>query len=98
VGDHPFLPDWTLAPVELLREWLTEHPDSPLTDKMPVAGLVPGPPGMNLLEDLCARRPLGQPHASFLELWTGIPAAMWLSYETNYRADLARGAKDVTDA
>ena len=49
-----------------------------------------------LIREVLNREPLAAAHAAMLALGTGISAEFWLRYESNYRADLARGAKDTT--
>jgi HTH-type transcriptional regulator / antitoxin HigA len=97
MSPYPFDPDWTLAPAALLREWLEErgHTRGSLA-RAAGRGETDIKAGL-LTDDVLAKRPLGTAHAEMLERGTGIPARLWLSYEANYRRDLAAGRKDVTD-
>ena len=86
-----FSPDWTLAPAAALAEWMRENGTS--TDRL--SAYCASRAGV-LIREVLNREPLAEEHAAILALGTGISAQFWLRYESNYRADLARGAKDTT--
>jgi plasmid maintenance system antidote protein VapI len=88
---HPFAPDWTLRPGEALAEILIERQLSTeeagsLTGLRPedVEAVVRG--GLAIDERIAERLAKLGPSARF-----------WLNYQAHYEADLARGAKDVSE-
>jgi hypothetical protein len=88
-------PDWTIAPSEILDEWLEEKR---LTARGASAHCADPEVVMLAMREVYAREPLTQRHAELLAEATGIPARLWLGSEKNYRGDLAAGRKDVTEA
>jgi hypothetical protein len=93
MSEEPFNPDWTLAPLALLRELIGEDRGGALAtpDSLPEDE-------RRLLAEVEARDYLTPLHAALLERETGVPARVWTAYEKQYRADLAAGRKDTTDA
>lgn len=54
--------------------------------------------GLALITDVLERKPLTEVHAECLARGTFVPARFWLALEHNYRAGLAGGLKDASDA
>ena len=89
---RPFEPDWTLRPGVALAEILIDRhigaeelaASTGLAPEV-VAGVVHG------------TVPIDEVIAERLYAGLGISAGFWLNYQRNYDADLARGAKDVSD-
>ena len=93
-----FKPDWTLAPAAALREWMEQ--ENVTVGRLAMRCMEGGNllAARCLVNDVLAKRPLGERHAAALERGAGIAAQFWLNYERIYRADLARGATDTTPA
>jgi plasmid maintenance system antidote protein VapI len=91
-----FNPDWTIAPAGILQEemqvrclrlgQLAKIAAGDRTGDTLAAAM--------LIKDVLQRRPLTSVHAEALERATGVSAAMWLSLERCYRADLAAGRRE----
>jgi hypothetical protein len=88
-------PDWTIAPSDILGEWLQEKR---LTARGAAARCADPDATMLAMRDVYAREPLTQRHAELLAETTNVPARLWLNAEKTYRGDLAAGRKDVTEA
>jgi plasmid maintenance system antidote protein VapI len=95
-GQHPFRPDWTIAPGECLREWLKENGLSPEVAAARL-GRAHKAAGVQAIRDVLDRKPLIEGHAWRLEHVTDVPARFWLNFEHNYRAGLAAGLTDASD-
>jgi plasmid maintenance system antidote protein VapI len=96
-GAKPWEPNWTIAPGETLREWMSEHGlDIPVLAA--AAGKVTRDDAGLLIADVLARKPLTEAHAAALERCTGISARMWSALESNYRVGLAAGLTDVSES
>jgi HTH-type transcriptional regulator/antitoxin HigA len=88
---HPFTPDWTIRPGETLAEILIERHMSTadagrLTGLRPeeIEGVIHG--GTTVDERIAEHLAKLGPSAQF-----------WLNFQANYAADLARGAKDMSE-
>lgn len=94
----PFNPDWTIAPSETLREWISQNGLTIRIASVSAAdGHVTKDRAALLLAEVMEREPLTAEHADALERATKIPAQTWLNLERGYRADLEAGRKDVSD-
>jgi plasmid maintenance system antidote protein VapI len=94
--EHPFEPDWTIAPASMLRFYLEENNLSP---RVALAGSVPRhrrDEAAAMLQQVLDKQPLTGEHATLLANATGIPRQFWLTFEHNYRAGLAAGLTDAT--
>lgn len=84
-----FDPDWTIAPGEILKEWMEERNLTPrvmvtVLARMPVArieGIIAG------------TQKITKTDAEALEYGTAIPASLWLKMEDVYRRGLKAGKK-----
>jgi HTH-type transcriptional regulator/antitoxin HigA len=88
VAEYVFDPDWVVTPGETLKEYLEENN---LPRKLLCRQL-------NMTERqvsnlLTGRKQLTRPIAIRLELFTSIPATLWLNLERQYRKGLAEGKK-----
>ncbi len=88
---YPFEPDWTLRPGEALAEILIDRQMS--TEQ---AGSLTGlrPEDIEAVVSGSARID-GRIAERLARL--GPPAQFWLNYQAGYDADIARGAKDVSE-
>ncbi len=94
---HEFNPDWCLAPSECLKELLRENGISPHTLAIACGGKAHLDLALTLINDVLARKPLTQAHATMLaRAPVGPPAQFWLNFEHNYRAGLAAGLTDTS--
>jgi plasmid maintenance system antidote protein VapI len=91
-----FDPDWTLAPAAYLRDWMDENGLTPAALARQCGRGEADIKASLIIEDALGREPLLESHAGMLERGTGISAQFWLTLESNYRADLAAGRKDMT--
>jgi hypothetical protein len=89
---YEFDPDWTLAPIAIVRECITEGRGGRLATPAMLDATERA-----LFRQVQDKQPFGGPAADLLEKETGVPARMWINLETHYRADLAAGRKDTTD-
>ena len=94
---HEFRPDWTIAPGEILRDWM-EETGLKHVSVLAVAcnGKAQQAAAEACIGDVLDRKPLTRVHAACLARGTGIPAKMWLALEHNYRAGLAAGLTDAS--
>jgi hypothetical protein len=83
-----------VPPAVTLRDWMTEHGITSRWLVRHCGGSLLA--AKFLVDDVLARRPLGERHAAALEQATGISARFWLAREADYRSGLAAGLKDVT--
>lgn len=89
---QPFTPDWTLRPGILLMEALREREITPLQVALR-GGLAPH----TVTEILRGRKRINPVSAAALSRVLGNSAAYWMNAQAQYDADLARGAKDVSE-
>ena len=93
---HAFTPDWTIAPGETLRAWMTTNHVTPGFIAA-CSGADAGQAALALITDVLDHRPLSDDHALALERGTFVPARIWLALEHNYRAALAAGLTDISE-
>lgn len=94
--EHPFSPDWCVAPAATLEDWLEENGLSAEVLAVACAGQARKGEALALIREVLDRKPLTAAHAACLRRGTGVSETFWLSYEQNYRAGLAAGLKDTT--
>lgn len=88
-----FNPDWCIRPGVTLREWREEN-RLPLKAVARLCSMTP-----EQYEGIeSGKRKITQVVACKLQQGTNIPARFWLNYESTYRAALAAGKEDVSDA
>lgn len=80
-----------MAPGEILAEWLAETNISAGVLAVSCAGRDRRDAALSVIAGVLAHGELGEDTARLLEAGTGIPVAMWLGLEHNYRAGLAAG-------
>jgi hypothetical protein len=95
-GEHPFDPDWCLAPAVTLADWLRENHLSPRILAVACAGRGRAGEALAKIKEIIAGQPLTEEHAAMLAVGTFVPARFWLALERNYRAGLAAGKTDVS--
>jgi plasmid maintenance system antidote protein VapI len=91
-----FDPDWTVAPAEILREWMTDNRATltGMARKAASDGSCEVLSAAFLIREILGRRELSARHAATLERATGIPEHAWTALEKRYRDDLAAGRTD----
>jgi plasmid maintenance system antidote protein VapI len=88
-----FDPDWTIAPGATLKDWREENGLGP---KSAATACAMDRETFERIET--GKRKITQVIACKLQQGTGIPATLWLNLEKRYRADLAAGKVDTSDA
>lgn len=106
MSEHPFTPDWCIAPACTLQELMEERDTSlrvlaslcvPYRATTTVAGLSALiNDAADRIQEVLDRKPLTPAHAGLLHHGTGVSARFWLALEHNYRAGLAAGLTDVS--
>lgn len=91
-GKPSFDPDWTIAPGETLRDWISEN-GLTVRSTATACGRM-DPERLQAIVD--GNQPISEDDATRLQVGTGITKRLWINLERRYRDDLRRGKTDVT--